>query len=201
MKRTTGASDFGTPNVDLDKLRKWKDHVVAKLTGGLGQLSLQRRIRFHQARAVFQDSHTLLLKKPDGTESTLAFDYALIATGSQPATLPHLNIQSPRVMDSTDALKLADVPKSLLVVGGLEAAGAGDRGDQRRILDDFPDGIAVQNPAPGRNRLIDNQGPGTGLDAQFPLPGQGQCILFVNKLLPRLEKFPGRFRPDGGKIS
>jgi dihydrolipoamide dehydrogenase len=110
--------DFGTPNVDLDKLRKWKDHVVAKLTGGLGQLSMQRRIHFHQARAVFQDSHNLLLHKADGSKSTLSFDYALIATGSRSATLPHLNIQSARVMDSTDALKLADVPKSLLVVGG-----------------------------------------------------------------------------------
>ncbi len=110
--------DFGEPNVDLEKLRKWKDRVVAKLTGGLGQLSLQRRIRFHQARAVFRDSHTVVLKKPDQTETTISFDYALIATGSKPATLPHLNILSPRVMDSTDALKLADVPKSLLVIGG-----------------------------------------------------------------------------------
>jgi len=110
--------DFGTPNVDLEKLRKWKDRVVAKLTGGLGQLSLQRRIRFHQARAAFRDSHTLVLTKPDRSETTITFDYALIATGSQPATLPHLNVPSPRVMDSTEALKLVDVPRSLLVIGG-----------------------------------------------------------------------------------
>jgi len=110
--------DFGHPQVDLDKMRKWKDQVVSKLTGGLGQLSMQRRIEFHQARAVFQDSHTLILKKADAEESVLSFDYALIATGSRPNTMPHLNISSPRVMDSTEALKLTEIPKSLLVVGG-----------------------------------------------------------------------------------
>jgi dihydrolipoamide dehydrogenase len=110
--------DFGRPKVDLEKLRKWKDQVVAKLTGGLGQLSLQRRIHFQQGRAVFQDSHTLLLKKPEGGETILNFDYALIATGSRPKTLPNLNIPSPRVMDSTEALMLREVPESLLVIGG-----------------------------------------------------------------------------------
>jgi dihydrolipoamide dehydrogenase len=116
------ASDWGihfsAPEIDLERLRKWKDEVVAKLTGGLGQLSLQRRIRFLQARASFADSHTLRLQRNDGSEETLTFDHAIIATGSVPARPAALKSDSPRVMDSSAALELKDVPKNLLVVGG-----------------------------------------------------------------------------------
>jgi dihydrolipoamide dehydrogenase len=110
--------EFGPPRIDLDRLRKWKDDVVAKLTGGLGQLSLQRRIRFVQARASFADAHTLQLKKDDGSEEQLTFDFAVIATGSEALRPRSLALESPRVMDSSGALELAGVPKTLLVIGG-----------------------------------------------------------------------------------
>ena len=110
--------EFGPPRIDLDRLRKWKEGVVAKLTGGLGQLSLQRHIRVVQARASFADAHTLQLKKSDGSEDQLTFDFAVIATGSEALRPRSLALESPRVMDSSAALELADVPKSLLVIGG-----------------------------------------------------------------------------------
>jgi dihydrolipoamide dehydrogenase len=110
---------FGAPNVDLDRLRGFKDKVVGQLTGGLGQLSTQRKVTYVQGTAAFRDARTLDLSREgqDGAEA-LTFDHAIIATGSRPATVPGLSIDSPRVMDSTGALDLPDIPSSLLVVGG-----------------------------------------------------------------------------------
>ncbi|MCK5580208.1 MAG: dihydrolipoyl dehydrogenase [Candidatus Omnitrophica bacterium] len=109
--------DFGTPSIDLSKIREWKNGVVTKLTNGLGILSKQRKINFIQGRASFSDSSTVIIKRIDGTEQAITFDNAIIATGSSPATLPFLP-QSLHVMDSTDALKLDDIPGKLLVLGG-----------------------------------------------------------------------------------
>jgi dihydrolipoamide dehydrogenase len=110
---------FGEPHIDLDRLRGFKNKVVAQLTGGLGQLSKQRKITYRQARAAFRDAHSVEVTPVDGGDpDTLAFDAAIIATGSRPATVPGLSIDSPRVMDSTAALEMPDVPASLLVVGG-----------------------------------------------------------------------------------
>jgi dihydrolipoyl dehydrogenase len=110
---------FGAPKVDLDRLRGFKEKVVNQLTGGLGQLSKQRKVSYIQGTAAFRDAHYLDITKAGskGTE-TLQFDYAIIATGSRPSTVPGLSIDSPRLMDSTGALELPDIPKSLLVVGG-----------------------------------------------------------------------------------
>ena len=110
---------FGTPKIDIDRLRAFKTKVVNQLTGGLGQLSKQRKIAYIQGTAAFRDPRTLEIAREgqSGTD-TLTFDHAIIATGSRPATVPGLSIDSPRLMDSTAALEIPDIPKSLLVVGG-----------------------------------------------------------------------------------
>ena len=108
---------FAEPSIDLDRLRAWKDGVVDKLTGGLGQLGRQRKLTYLQGRAAFVDAHTISVATAEG-EKTVAFEHAVLATGSRPATIPGLPEGSDRVLDSTGALELRDVPKSLLVVGG-----------------------------------------------------------------------------------
>jgi dihydrolipoamide dehydrogenase len=110
--------DFAQPKIDLPRLRSWKEGVVKKLTGGLGQLSKQRKVQYLQGLAAFENSTTLRVKKNDASEETLTFDKIIIATGSRPAAVPTLKLDSPRMMDSTGALNLEDIPGSLLVVGG-----------------------------------------------------------------------------------
>lgn len=110
--------EFAPPKIDLDRLRTWKESVVGKLTGGLGQLSKQRAITYLQGRASFLDAHTLTIQRNSGDEERLSFNHAILATGSRPATIPVLSLDSPRVMDSTSALELRGVPKTMLVVGG-----------------------------------------------------------------------------------
>jgi dihydrolipoamide dehydrogenase len=110
--------EFGEPKIDLARLRSFKEGVVAKLTGGLGQLSKQRKVQYIQGRAAFQKSNTLRISKVDGTELSLGFDRIVIATGSRPAVVPSLKLDSLRMMDSTSALELKDIPGTLLVVGG-----------------------------------------------------------------------------------
>jgi len=109
---------FDAPAIDLDRLRGFKQKVVNQLTGGLGVLSKQRKITYIRGTAAFRDAHMLEITGEDGKKSALGFDSAVIATGSRPATVPGISIDSPRLMDSTGALELPDIPKSLLVVGG-----------------------------------------------------------------------------------
>ena len=109
---------FGAPKIDLDRLRGFKEKVVNQLTGGLGQLSKQRKITYLQGTASFTDAKTLQVEKTKGGAETLTFEHAIIATGSHPAKVPGLSIDSPRVMDSTGGLELPDIPKTMLVVGG-----------------------------------------------------------------------------------
>ncbi len=110
--------DFAEPKIDLARLRSWKENVVKKLTGGLGVLSKQRKVHYIQGRAAFENSTTLNATKSDGSQESLTFDRIIIATGSRPAIVPTLKIDTPRMMDSTGALNLEDIPGSLLVVGG-----------------------------------------------------------------------------------
>jgi dihydrolipoamide dehydrogenase len=110
--------EFGTPKIDIEKLRRFKNDVVNKLTNGLGQLSKQRKVNFVQGRAEFINSTSLRVKKNDGTTEEIIFGNAILATGSVPTKIPGLSIDSPRVMDSTSALELNDVPARLLVIGG-----------------------------------------------------------------------------------
>ena len=109
---------FGKPQVDLERLRGWKDQVVTKLTGGLAQLSTQRSVDYLQGRASFIDAHTVTVSTPGGQAETLRFEHAILATGSRPARPAALAVESERVIDSTAALDLRRVPESLLVVGG-----------------------------------------------------------------------------------
>jgi dihydrolipoamide dehydrogenase len=110
--------EFAAPKVDLPRLRSFKENVVKKLTGGLGILSKQRKVHYVQGRAGFDNSTTLHVTNSDGSAETLTFDRIVIATGSRPAVIPALKLDSPRMMDSTGALNLDDIPGSLLVVGG-----------------------------------------------------------------------------------
>jgi dihydrolipoamide dehydrogenase len=110
--------NFGEPKVDLGKLRAFKDAVVKRLTSGTGQLAKHRKVQYLQGRAEIVDARTLRVKLASGSDDTVQFEHAIIATGSVPAIPPALKIDDPRVMDSTVALDLPDVPKSLLVVGG-----------------------------------------------------------------------------------
>jgi dihydrolipoamide dehydrogenase len=110
--------DFPPAKVDLARLRGFKEGVVKKLTSGLGQLSKQRHVEYIQGRAAFENSTTLKISKADSTEAVLSFDRIILATGSRPAVIPAFTIDSPRLMDSTGALNLEDIPKTLLVVGG-----------------------------------------------------------------------------------
>jgi dihydrolipoamide dehydrogenase len=116
------AKDFGIefqkPVIDLDKLRDFKNKVVGTLTSGAGQVRNLRKIQHLQGMASFRDARTLDIELLDGTKDVLTFEHCIIATGSRPATVPGLSIDSPRVMDSTGALDLPDIPKTLLVVGG-----------------------------------------------------------------------------------
>ncbi|MSO50011.1 MAG: dihydrolipoyl dehydrogenase [Acidobacteria bacterium] len=109
---------YPEPTIDLDKLRSFKDGVVSKLTGGLGQLSKQRKITFIQGKASFVDAKNLSIELAAGGVQDLSFEHAIIATGSYPTAIPGLSIKSDRLMDSTGALNLPDIPKTLLVVGG-----------------------------------------------------------------------------------
>jgi dihydrolipoamide dehydrogenase len=110
--------EFAEPKIDLAKLRGFKDNVVKRLTGGTGQLVKARKVQYVQGLAEILDPHTLKVKTTSGGEETVRFDHAILATGSTPAVPPSLKIDDPRVMDSTGALDLPDIPTSLLVVGG-----------------------------------------------------------------------------------
>jgi dihydrolipoamide dehydrogenase len=110
--------DFKEPAIDLAKLREFKNKVVQRLTSGTGQLVKYRKVRYLQGYAELVDAHHLRVKLVAGAEEQVEFEHAILATGSLPAIPPMLKVDDPRVMDSTTALDLPDIPKSLLVVGG-----------------------------------------------------------------------------------
>ncbi len=109
---------FGEPSIDLDKLRNFKGSVVTQLTGGIRQLCQARGVTLVQARGEFESSTRLKLTHPDGTQSSLGFEHCIIAVGSRPAMPGIFDIGDDRVMDSTGALNLPDIPGRLLVIGG-----------------------------------------------------------------------------------
>jgi len=110
--------EFGKPKIDLDKLRKWKSDVVDKLTSGVGSVAKFRKVNYVQGKASFKSSTTLIVEKENSGKEELTFDKIVIATGSRIATIPSLNIDSKRLLNSTTALDLPAIPKSLLVIGG-----------------------------------------------------------------------------------
>jgi dihydrolipoamide dehydrogenase len=109
---------FQRPAIDLDALRARKEKVIATLTGGLSQLARRRNVTVLNGKGRFTSSTTLEVSLADGTSQTVSFEHCVLASGSRPARIPAFEIGSPRVMDSTAALELADIPESLLVVGG-----------------------------------------------------------------------------------
>jgi len=109
---------FAPPKIDVDALRAFKDGVIDKLVGGIGQLQKARGITWVNARATFADSQTLELTDADGKKSRMKFGTAILATGSSPAIPAIFEKNDPRVMDSTGALALESIPERLLVIGG-----------------------------------------------------------------------------------
>jgi dihydrolipoamide dehydrogenase len=109
---------FAPSSVDIDKLRSWKDGVVKRLTGGLSGLAKQRKVTVVSGTGHFTAPHEITVNGADTAPVTVSFDQAIIAAGSEPVTLPFIPHDDPRVIDSTGALDLVDIPKRLLVIGG-----------------------------------------------------------------------------------
>lgn len=108
--------EFGSPQIDLGRVREWKNDLVKKLTDGLDRISQMRGVNFMQGKAHFESSRTLLL---EGSQKTLIeFEHAIIATGSSPTELPLFEIDHPRILDSSKALELPEIYNRILVVGG-----------------------------------------------------------------------------------
>ena len=108
---------FAKPKVDLDALRGWKDGVVSQLTGGLDGLARARKVKVVRGTGTFSGPNMIAVSGDDG-DTTVSFDNCIIAAGSEPVELPFIPHDDPRVMDSTGALELADIPKRMLVLGG-----------------------------------------------------------------------------------
>ena len=109
---------FGEPRIDLDEVRAGKEAVVAKLTGGLAGMAKARKVTVVEGLAAFTDPNTLVARDRDGHPTTIKFNNAIIAAGSRPIELPFIPHEDPRIWNSTDALKLKEVPKKLLIMGG-----------------------------------------------------------------------------------
>jgi len=109
---------YTKPKLDIAKLTAWKDGIVETLTGGLGGKVKQKKIRHVRGRAAFTGPHELAIELVEGGQATMAFDQAILATGSRPALPPFVTELTDRVIDSTGALAPSSVPGSLLVIGG-----------------------------------------------------------------------------------
>jgi dihydrolipoamide dehydrogenase len=109
---------FGAPAIDLDRLRAWKEGVVGRLTGGLAGLAGQRKVTTIRGYGQFTSPHQLQVDLAEGGTITVGFEQAIIAAGSEPLTLPFIPASDPRVVDSTGALEISEVPRRLLVIGG-----------------------------------------------------------------------------------
>jgi dihydrolipoamide dehydrogenase len=122
IHETKAAEAFGIGfeglKVDQKKIRKWKQGVVEQMTAGLGQLTKRKKIQYIQGRASFQNNHQLKVTESDGKKRLITFEYAIIATGSQPIRPKSLDIDSVDIWDSASALELKTIPRRLLVIGG-----------------------------------------------------------------------------------
>ncbi|WP_258090850.1 dihydrolipoyl dehydrogenase, partial [Wohlfahrtiimonas chitiniclastica] len=108
---------FDAPRIELDEIRNYKSSVVSKLTGGLAAMAKMRKVDVIQGVATFKDDHHLTIQLSEGGERTLSFDKAIIAAGSRAIHLPFMP-EDPRIIDSTGALELREIPKRMLVIGG-----------------------------------------------------------------------------------
>lgn len=109
--------EFGKPGIDTDRLLEWKAGIVGKLTGGLAQLAKQRKVEIVQGVAQFASDHSIEVKTEQGSR-TISFAQAIIAAGSQPVKIPGFPYDDPRLIDSTGALAMEELPGSMLVIGG-----------------------------------------------------------------------------------
>ncbi|MBN2571363.1 MAG: dihydrolipoyl dehydrogenase [Ignavibacteriales bacterium] len=109
---------FNKPEIDIDKLREFKNSVVNKLTGGLGVLVNQRKINYVKGTASFLNSTTLLVEKDNNEKIEIEFEKAILATGSVPIQLQGIQVKPEKIMNSTQALEIEEIPKRLLVIGG-----------------------------------------------------------------------------------
>ncbi|MCF7796215.1 MAG: dihydrolipoyl dehydrogenase [Candidatus Marinimicrobia bacterium] len=107
---------FGKPKLDVDKIREWKNGIVSRLTRGIGQMAKARKVQVVQGVGKFTSSTEMAVETDDGTVK-IEFENAIIASGSRPATIPSFPVDDKRLLNSTGALDLADVPKRLLVIG------------------------------------------------------------------------------------
>ncbi len=116
------AEDFGisfrNPDIDVNKLRTWKNDVIKKLTGGLKQLCKKKKVEYIQGQARFLDSNTIEVKKKADNTEKITFENAVLATGSIPVTIPNISGDLKGILDSKKALEIENVPQSLLVIGG-----------------------------------------------------------------------------------
>ncbi len=108
---------FGKPAIDIDQIRSWKEGVIGKLTGGLKQLARQRKVTVVHGAAKFSSANSVQVQTTEG-DKTISFDHAIIAAGSSVARIPGFPYDDPRIIDSTGALQLEDVPQRLLIIGG-----------------------------------------------------------------------------------
>lgn len=108
---------FGEPAIDVGKMRSWKESILDKLTGGIGQLAKSRGVEVVTGKAHFDDSRTLRVETGEG-QRYLTFEHAIVAVGSVPALPRAFDLGNPRIMTSTEALEIPDIPARLLVVGG-----------------------------------------------------------------------------------
>jgi dihydrolipoamide dehydrogenase len=206
---------FGAPKLDLDKLRAHKDKVVKQLTGGLAGMSKQRKVARLTGRGRFVSPHELEVETAEGTK-LVRFAQAIIAAGSQPVKLSGLPWDDERLMDSTDALDLADIPKRLLVVGGgiigLEMAcvydALGSEVTVVELLDQLMPGADPDLVRPLEQRLKKRYGGGIHLKvkvAKIEAEKKGLKATFEGEKAPEPQLYDrvlvaiGR-SPNGGKI-
>jgi len=108
---------FGSPTIDVAKLRNWKESIVTKLAGGVAQLAKLRGVQVMQGRGYFEDSNTLRVETEQG-QQFINYEHAIVAVGSKSAMPKAFDLGNPRVMTSREALEIEDIPENLLVVGG-----------------------------------------------------------------------------------
>ena len=143
---------FEKPEIELDALRTWKQNVVGRGTKGLAGLAKQRKVQVVTGVAKFTSAHMVEVETAEGRK-TVSFDACIIAAGSQPARIPGFPYDDDRLLDSTSALELKDIPKRLLVIGGgiigLEMATVYDALGSRITVVELLDGLI-----PGADRDI-----------------------------------------------
>jgi len=108
---------FAAPSIDVTKLRSWKESILNRLAGGITQLAKGRGVQVIHGRGYFEDSHTLRVETEQG-QQLITYDHAIVAVGSKPALPKAFDLGNPRIMTSTEALEIEDIPENLLVIGG-----------------------------------------------------------------------------------